>query len=153
MLILVISNTFKGDNYEQYCILGIEIDLDEIKIIINPEKTEEQPVYDVNTGKVTHHKKVIVQREHSIYSFLDVADEDPGELGYAIEAAFPYNCSCCYDSNTLFVGYNVAHKNYFGRVCLLDDSVPISWIIEKRNELELKFPNHEVGLHFVTSVG
>ena len=142
-----------GVNFTQHCILGLQVEADDILVVTQPAKYEEHPRYNTVNGKVTHMQKVLVQDEQAYYKFLGCQNESLWELGEDIAEKYGLDFTC--DEETLSIGISIGENQDCGRVDLIEGSEPIEYLHDVAIEVAGKFgcSPDKIALHFVTNVG
>ena len=144
-----------GINVTQKAILGIELTHDECYHQKSPAIYDKQPRYDSKTGVQTHTENVLVKEEQHCFQFGDIIEEDE-YFSYFIENVADANgleYACDDENDTGYIGYDLGLNSGSYKFDLLDGSLSLDWVNEKAKELQLFFPNREIGLHFVGYVG
>jgi hypothetical protein len=143
-----------GVNYQQKCMVGIEIPLSDITIVVSEAVYEDQNRYNPKTGKITGTEKVLVKEEELKYVFMGKESTDwysmienlADELGidsYIQDTDDGYGYFC--------LGTFIGDEHDMGRADLLEGSVPISHLVKLMTEL--KETLGDVQLHFLSSAG
>lgn len=144
-----------GVNFTQYCILGLEVDCDELKVVTSPEKYESQPRYNTKTGEITHRECVVIQEEQSHYEFLGCVDECIYELGLQLEDMYDIDFIYDNDCNVMYLGKKLGDEYDCGRVDLLSGYENIPTVVEWSKELAktLHCNLDDITLNFTSHVG
>ncbi len=138
-----------GVNYRQSCILGIRLEIDDIKKVVSPAKHRDEPRFDPRTGKQTHTERIIEKDEECVYEIMGVEYED----FYSIEIE-DLDVSFS-DDDEVYIGKQLGDTLDCGRVDLLTGSHSFTEIQDMAKEVsdKLQVPLEEIGIHFITSVG
>lgn len=144
-----------GVNYDQKCMIGLRVDIDDIKVVISEAVYEDQNRYDSRTGKVTHVEKVLVEEERSRYEFMGEAHGEWEVLGYNVARKLKLQCYTeygYYDQDKFFcIGEFIGESDDCGNVDLLSGELSLSEISEIFERVgNILGP---VSLHFLNSVG
>lgn len=138
-------------NYEQYCIIGIELRGDIIEEVISEPVYEEQSRYDSKTGKETHKENVLVKQGETKYVFGNYSSDYLYDLGECLEEVFGLEAVLDQENDVLYLGFRIGEEQNFGRVDLLVDEIEIEDLVSKKEELSEMFPGYAVRLHFAAS--
>lgn len=145
-----------GVNYDQKCMVGIEVPLSDITTVVEEAVYENQNRYNPKTGKITGTERVLVKEEVLKYSFMgresgnwcamieSLADEI-GLDSYIQEGNCPGEEYFC-------IGKFIGDNNDMGRADLLTGSVEISYLVRLMTELKDTLPGN-ISLHFLSSAG
>jgi hypothetical protein len=145
-----------GVNYQQKCMVGIEVPLSDITVMVAEATYEDQNRYNPKTGKITGTERVLVRESELKYVFMgkeskywqgmieDLAEE-LGLDSYIQEGNF-------YGWESFCIGTFIGDERDMGRVDLLEGSVEISYLVKLMTELKDKLPG-DISLHFLSSAG
>jgi len=145
-----------GVNFQQKCMVGVEVPLSDITVMVAEATYEDQNRYNPKTGKITGTERVLVRESELKYVFMgkeskywqgmieDLAEE-LGLDSYIQEGNFDRWESFC-------IGTFIGDERDMGRVDLLEGSVEISYLVKLMTELKDKLPG-DISLHFLSSAG
>jgi len=146
-----------GVNYTQSCIIGIELDYDQVKEVISPAKYEEQNRYNSRTGEVVRTESVLVKHEESVFKGFGVENECFYEFAEELAAKYELDAAVIYaDYETRgYLGKRLGDSRDFGRIGFLDGNVSVTEIIKVRTEIaqKLDIKTEDVKIHFTSDVG
>ena len=143
-----------GVNYDQYCLVGIEVEEESCRKVLKPAEYETQNRYNPRTGEVTHQEKVLVREEEYVYEF-NGKEYDDYFYSFVESVASENDLRCAVDQESGFgvVGFSLGDSTDYGRADLLTGSESIKRVLDLVDRLKEIFPDHEVSIHFVTNVG
>lgn len=141
-----------GVDYSQYCIIGIKVLIDDLKVLTSPAVYEEQNRYDPKTGKVIGTERVLVKEEESHYVWDGKIYEEYDDL-CQIEFDESIGTDTYFIDDHIYFGYSIGSNKDYGRVDLIDDELTLEFIQEKFDQIRKRFPDYPVQMHFVASVG
>jgi hypothetical protein len=145
-----------GVNFQQKCIVGIEVPLSDITVVVAEATYEDQNRYNPKTGKITGTERVLVRESELKYVFMgresdywqgmieNLADELDLD-SYIQEGNSDDEAYFC-------IGKFVGDERDMGRVDLLEGSVEISYLVKLMSELKDILPGN-ISLHFLSSAG
>lgn len=139
-----------GVNYDQKCMVGIEIYVSDIKVIIEEAVYENQNRYDSRTGKITKTERVLVKEEDAVYVLMGKKYSDRDSLAKDIAEDLGLDYSI--EDDYFYIGEFVGEENGMGNVDMLTGSVEISYLVKLMTELKDKLPG-DISLHFLSSAG
>jgi len=113
----------------RYCIIGIKIPVEDLKVVTSPAVYEEQNRYDSKTGKVYEEP----------YDLGEIEYDDPVET-YHLD-------------DYLYFGYMIDADEDYGRVNLLEGELTLEFIQERFDLISKKFPDYPVKMYFMSLVG
>jgi hypothetical protein len=137
-----------GINYDQCAIIGIELSINDLKVVDKEAVYENQNRYDTRTGKVSKIEKVLVQKEEYHYEFNSKSYDD----FYSIENDYE-DLESFYDDDYIYLGLKIGDGKDFGRVDMLEGSLSLEEISEHFKEMKEMFPDMEIKLYFVSKAG
>lgn len=139
-----------GVNYRQYCVIGIKIPIEDIKVVTSPAVYEEQNRYDSKTGKVKGTERVLVKHEQSHYKWDGKVYEEYDDLRY-----IKYDGSIkTYDTDKhIYFGYFIDANEDCGKADLIDDKLTLEFIQEQFDLVGKRFPGYPVKMYFVSYAG
>lgn len=143
-----------GVNYDQKCMVGIEVDLSDITYVVSDAVYENQNRYNPKTGEITGTEKVLVKRAELEYVFMGEESDDwycmienlADKLG--LDSYVPRSD----DEQYFYIGTFVGDEQDMGNVEMLTGSVEISYLVKLMTELKDKLPG-DISLHFLSSAG
>lgn len=143
-----------GVNYDQKCMVGIEVALSDITVVVSEAVYEDQNRYNPKTGKITGTERVLVKKEELKYVFMGEESDDwycmienlADKLG--LDSYVPRSD----DEQYFYIGTLVGDEQDMGRADLLTGSVEISYLVKLMTELKDKLPG-DISLHFLSSAG
>ena len=149
-----------GVDYTQYCILGIRLDVDDIKIVTDEEVYEDQPRYNTKTGEMTKMVSILVKEEQYHYEYAGFTDECLWDLGEQIEKKLDdENISVQhggeYDSS-IYIGKKIGESSEgYCKADLLDGSIDLEdlFLDAEKMAVELEVDPSKIELHFVKHIG
>lgn len=139
-------------NATQICILGISVDIEDIKIIDAAEQRETQNRYDTKTGKVIKTESVVIKEEEYHYEWRGCREDNLYELVNNIQKK--YGLYCRHDNEyeedgQFYIGYKIGCKTDLGNIELLEGSTSLDDLMEMVKELREKLGNMDmISLHF-----
>ena len=139
-----------GVDYHQYCIIGIKILVEDLKVVTSPEVYEEQNRYDSKTGKVKGTERVLVKDEEYHYEWAGKIYEEYDDL---CQIEFEDSAEAYILDDYLYCGYMIDVNEDHGRVNLMEGELTLEFIQEKFDLISKKFPDYPVKMCFMSSVG
>ena len=148
-----------GVNYKQFCLYGIEIIEEDICTIVSPKVTEDQPRYDIKTGKVEKYETVLVKDEVKSYEFMGLKSEYFYGLyellcNKFMKADYMYNMHEVNDR--IYIGCDIGDTEDLGRAELLydNDDIDIKYLQDCHKKMVGDgFTEEDLGLRLFYSVG
>ena len=143
-----------GVNYDQECMVGIEVDLSDITVVVSDAVYEDQNRYDPRTGKILKTEKVLVKAAELKYVFMGEESDDWYCMIENIAEELGLDCYVprSDDEQYFYIGTLVGDEQDMGRADLLTGSVEISYLVKLMTELKDKLPG-DISLHFLSSAG
>lgn len=145
-----------GVNFQQKCMVGIEIPLSEIRHLVIKATYEDQNRYDPRTGKILKTEKVLVKHPEFKYVFMGEESDDWCCMIENIAAELDLDSYVQEDDSDgeayFCIGTFIGDERDMGRVDLLEGSVEISYLVKLMTELKDKLPG-DISLHFLSSAG
>lgn len=145
-----------GVNYDQKCMVGIEIPLSDITVVVSEAVYEDQNRYDPRTGKILKTEKVLVKDAKLKYVFMGRESDNGYNLAEDIARELDLDCFIeygHYDQDKYFcLGKDIGCPDDMGNICLLTGSVEINYLVKLAEELKSKLPG-DISLHFLSSAG
>ena len=143
-----------GVNYDQKCMVGIEVDLSDITYVVSDAVYENQNRYNPKTGEITGTEKVLVKRAELEYVFMGEESDDWYCMIENIAEELGLDCYVprSDDEQYFYIGKFVGEEQDMGNVDMLTGSVEISYIVKLAEELKSKLPG-DISLHFLSSAG
>jgi hypothetical protein len=145
-----------GVNYDQKCMVGIEVDLSDITYVVSEAVYEDQNRYDPRTGKILKTEKVLVKAAELEYVFMGKESDDWYCMIENIAAELDLDSYVQEDDSDgeayFCIGTFIGDERDMGRVDLLEGSVEISYLVKLMTELKDKLPG-DISLHFLSSAG
>jgi hypothetical protein len=145
-----------GVNYQQKCMVGIEIPLSDITVVVAEATYEDQNRYNPKTGKITGTERVLVRESELKYVFMGKESDDWYSMIEDLAKELDldsYIQNGDYDGEEYFcIGTFVGDEDDMGRVDLLTGSVEISYLVKLMTELKDILPG-DISLHFLSSAG
>lgn len=143
-----------GVNYDQECMVGIEVDLSDITVVVSDAVYEDQNRYDPRTGKILKTEKVLVKAAELKYVFMGEESDDWYCMIENIAEELGLDCYVprSDDEQCFYIGTFVGDEQDMGRADLLTGSVEISYLVKLMTELKDKLPG-DISLHFLSSAG
>lgn len=142
-------------DYELITLIGVGVSTKKLKKVIQPLKTEDQPRYDTNTGKVRSFEKVIVQQELANYCINGEEFQSVDDVELYLKNTLSLFTHHDYNNHTLYFGQKFANnKEYASNISLpfgvfnLDSPQQIAGeLVEKIKPLGYDLP--DIQLHFI----
>lgn len=141
-----------GIDYRQYCIIGIKVPIDDLKVVTSSAVYEEQNRYDPKTGKVKGTERVLVKDEESHYKWDGKVYEEYDDL-CQIEFDKSIGTGTYFIDNHIYFGYLVDADEDCGRVDLIEEELTLEFIQEQFDLVGKRFPDYPVKMYFVSYVG
>ena len=141
-----------GVNYDQECMVGIEVALSDITVVVSEAVYEDQNRYDPRTGKILKTEKVLVKAAELKYVFMGEESDDWYCMIENIAEELGLDCYVprSDDEQYFYIGTLVGDEQDMGRADLLTGSVEISYLVKLMTELKDKLPG-DISLHFLSS--
>ena len=143
-------------NYDQKCMVGIEVALSDITVVVAEAVYEDQNRYDPKTGKITGTERVLVKQTKLKYAFMGEESNNWYCMikNLAVELDLDsYIQEGDSDGEAYFyIGTFVGDEQDMGRADLLTGSVEISYLVKLMTELKDILPG-DISLHFLSSAG
>lgn len=139
-----------GVDYHQYCMIGIKIPVEDLKVVTSPAVYEDQNRYDSKTGKVKGTERVLVKDEEYHYEWDGKVYEEPYDLG---EIEYDDPVETYHLDDYLYFGYMIDEDEDYGRVNLLEGELTLELIQERFDLISKKFPDYPVKMYFMSRVG
>jgi hypothetical protein len=143
-----------GVNYDQKCMVGIEVDLSDITYVVSEAVYEDQNRYDPRTGKILKTEKVLVKAAELEYVFMGKESDDWYCMIENIAEELGLDCYVprSDDEQYFYIGTFVGEEQDMGNVDMLTGSVEISYLVKLAEELKSKLSGN-ISLHFLSSAG
>lgn len=142
-------------NATQICILGISVDIEDIRVVDAAEQCETQNRYDTKTGKAIKTESVVIKEEEYHYEWRGCSEKSLWDLSDSLKKK--YNLYCRHDDEEygqIYLGYKIGTKEDLGNVELLEGSTSLEDLLEMAKELEDKLGNPlDISLHFTYYAG
>lgn len=139
-----------GVNYRQYCVIGIKISIEDIKVVTSPAVYEEQNRYDSKTGKVKGTVRVLVKHEQSHYKWDGKVYEEYDDLRYI---KYDGSIKTYGTDKHIYFGYFIDANEDCGNVDLIEDELTLEFIQEQFDLVSKRFPDYPVKMYFVSYAG
>lgn len=141
-------------NYDQKCMVGIEVALSDITVVVSEATYEDQNRYDPRTGKILKTEKVLVKAAELKYVFMGEESDDWYCMIENIAEELGLDCYVprSDDEQYFYIGTFVGEEQDMGNVDMLTGSVEISYLVKLMTELKDKLPG-DISLHFLSSAG
>ena len=145
-----------GVNFQQKCMVGIEVPLSDITVMVAEATYEDQNRYNPKTGKITGTERVLVRESELKYVFMGEESDDWCCMIENIAAGLDLDSYVQEDDSDgeayFCIGTFIGNERDMGRVDLLEGSVEISYLVKLMTELKDKLPG-DISLHFLSSAG
>lgn len=143
-----------GVNYDQKCMVGIEVALSDITVVVSEAVYEGQNRYNPKTGEITGTEKVLVKKAELKYVFMGEESDDWYCMIENIAEELGLDCYVprSDDEQYFYIGRFVGDEEDMGNVEMLTGSVEISYLVKLMTELKDKLPG-DISLHFLSNVG
>lgn len=139
-----------GINYQQYVIIGISVDLEDLKVIDKPAVYESQNRYNPKTGAVSHTEQVLVSEEESHIEFMGKSYEDYYDIAKYFRGLTQY---IDHDEKIMYLGFEPFETTDYGRADLINSELDILEFQEFVNNAQKIFPDHLIKMYFIAEVG
>jgi hypothetical protein len=138
-------------DYTQKCILGLEFDIEKLKVIDKKALYETQNRYDTKTGEIIKTENVKIKDEEYHYEFMGESYQDLYSISYEYE-----DISVIVDGNSLFFGISLGETYDYGGATLIEDSISIPILLENVEKLVKILPealHTQIEIYFIGMVG
>jgi hypothetical protein len=137
-------------NYTQICIIGLEFDIEELKVVDKEALYEAQNRYDSSTGKIVKTENVKIKDEECHYEFMGESYEYLEDIEDKYE-----DISIIIDGNSLFFGISLGETCDYGRATLIEDNIPIPTFLNEVEKLVKILPEEfhtKIEIRFIGTV-
>ena len=143
-----------GVDYDQKCMVGIEVDLSDITVVVSDAVYEDQNRYDPRTGKILKTEKMLVKAAKLEYVFMGKESDDWYCMIENIAEELGLDCYVprSDDEQYFYIGTFVGEEQDMGNVDMLTGSVEINYLVKLAEDLKSKLSGN-ISLHFLSSVG